>query len=237
VGGEPERFPGTALRVDDGTTPVIRCRVCATKGVWRKQAAEAAGMTGKTISRAQNGRIIRESAVNHAGTLNGRFRQATGMVPGRARQTRALSAGAGRGAPCLGPLSRDARPCQPLQESTTGTDMKPETRLAQWLMASVFVVMGGYRLWQALHGVPTSNTTLGFSVAELALGVAIATGWRLRGLALLAAVLTLVDATMSHRFWVLAGAEQGSQLLQFMKNIGLAGGLLLLASVAGGKRR
>jgi hypothetical protein len=52
--GEPERFPGTALRVDDGTTPVIRCRVCATKGVWRKQAAEAAGMTGKTISRAQN---------------------------------------------------------------------------------------------------------------------------------------------------------------------------------------
>ena len=45
--GEPERFPGTALRVDDGTTPVIRCRVCATKGVWGKLAAEAAGVTGK----------------------------------------------------------------------------------------------------------------------------------------------------------------------------------------------
>ena len=28
--------------------------------------------------------------------------------------------------------------------------MKPEIRLAQWLMASVFLVMGGYRLWQAL---------------------------------------------------------------------------------------
>lgn len=115
--------------------------------------------------------------------------------------------------------------------------MKPETRLAQWLMASVFIVMGGYRLWQALHGVPTSNTTLGLSVGELALGMGIAAGWRLRGLALLAAVLMLVDASMSHRFWVLAGAEQGTQLLQFMKNIGLAGGLLLLASVAGGKRR
>jgi hypothetical protein len=37
--GEPERFPETALRVDDGTTPVIRCRVCATKGVGKKQAA------------------------------------------------------------------------------------------------------------------------------------------------------------------------------------------------------
>lgn len=115
--------------------------------------------------------------------------------------------------------------------------MKPEIRLAQWLMASVFIVMGGYRLWQALHGVPTSNTTLGFSVAELVLGIAIAAGWRLRGMALLAAVLMLVDAAMSHKFWVLQGAEQGTQLLHFMKNIGFAGGLLLLASVAVGKRR
>jgi hypothetical protein len=37
--GEPERFPETALRVDDGTTPEFRCRVCATKGVGKKQAA------------------------------------------------------------------------------------------------------------------------------------------------------------------------------------------------------
>ena len=115
--------------------------------------------------------------------------------------------------------------------------MKPEIRLAQWLMASVFIVMGGYRLWQALHGVPTSNTTLGFSLAEQVLGIAIAAGWRLRGMALLAAVLMLVDAAMSHRFWLLRGAEQGAQLLQFMKNVGFAGGLLLLASVATGKRR
>jgi putative oxidoreductase len=119
----------------------------------------------------------------------------------------------------------------------TGIDMKPELRLAQWLMASVFVVMGGYRLWQALHGVPTSNATLGFSAAELALGIAIAAGWRLRGMALLAALLMLVDAATSHKFWVLRGAEQGNQLLHFMKNIGFAGGLLLLASLAIGKRR
>ena len=119
----------------------------------------------------------------------------------------------------------------------TGIAMKPEIRLAQWLMASVFLVMGGYRLWQALHGVPTSNMTLGFSVAELVLGIAIAAGWRLRGMALLAALLMLVDAAMSHKFWVLRGAEQGGQLLHFMKNIGFAGGLLLLASVATGKRR
>ena len=115
--------------------------------------------------------------------------------------------------------------------------MKPEIRLAQWLMASVFLVMGGYRLWQALQGMPTSNATLGFSAAEFLLGLLIAAGWRLRLMALLGAALLLVVAGMSHKFWLLKGAEQGAQLLHFMKNIGFVGGLLLLATVASGKRR
>lgn len=115
--------------------------------------------------------------------------------------------------------------------------MKTETRLAQWLMASVFIVMGGYRLWQALHGVPTANATLVFSAVECLLGLLIVAGWRLRLMALLAAALMLADAAMSHKFWLLKGTEQGAQLLHFMKNIGFVGGLLLLASVAGGGKR
>lgn len=135
------------------------------------------------------------------------------------------------------PLSPAARPCQPVRIAATGADMKPEVRLAQWLLASVFLVMGGYRLWQALHGVATSNAALGLGVAVLLLGLAIATGWRLRPMALLASALLLADAGMSHQFWLLEGAGQAAQLLHFMKNIGLAGGLLLLARVASGKRR
>ena len=115
--------------------------------------------------------------------------------------------------------------------------MRFEARLAQWLMASVFIVMGGYRLWGALHGVPTANATLAFSAVEFLLGLLIAAGWRLRAMALLAALLMLVDAALSHRFWLLQGAEQGAQLLHFMKNIGFVGGLLLLATVAGGGKR
>ena len=119
----------------------------------------------------------------------------------------------------------------------TGIDMKPEIRIASWLMASVFLVMGGYRLWQALHGVATPNATLAFSAGEFLLGIAIAAGWRLRAMALLGALLMLVDAVLSHRFWTLHGAAQGAQLLHFMKNIGLAGGLFLLSTVVTGKRR
>ena len=115
--------------------------------------------------------------------------------------------------------------------------MKPEIRLAQWLMASVFLVMGGYRLWQALQGVPTANATLVLSAAEFLLGLLIVAGWRLRAMALLAAALMLVDAGMSHKFWLLKGSEQAAHLLHFMKNIGFVGGLLLLASTAGGGGR
>jgi putative oxidoreductase len=119
----------------------------------------------------------------------------------------------------------------------TGIDMKPEIRIASWLMASVFLVMGGYRLWRALHGVPTANATLAFSAGEFLLGIAIAAGWRVRAMALLGALLMLVDAVLSHRFWTLQGAAQGAQLLHFMKNIGFVGGLFLLSTVVVGKRR
>ena len=72
---------------------------------------------------------------------------------------------------------------------------------------------------------------------EFLLGLLIAAGWRMRLMALLAACLMLLDASMSHKFWLLKGAAQGAQLLHFMKNIGLVGGLLLLSSQATGKRR
>ncbi|MCI4566890.1 hypothetical protein [Lysobacter sp. CFH 32150] len=108
---------------------------------------------------------------------------------------------------------------------------------ARLLLASVFVVMGGYRLWAAYNGAATPGSTLVFSSAELALGLLIAFGWRLRWTAALAAALMLVDAAMSHPFWSLAGAERSAQLLHFMKNIGLVGGLLLLMANGGHHKR
>ena len=45
--------------------------------------------------------------------------------------------------------------------------MKIEVRIAQWLLASVFLVMGGFRLWQALHGVQMGNMTLLMSSGEV----------------------------------------------------------------------
>lgn len=114
---------------------------------------------------------------------------------------------------------------------------QPGASLARLLMASVFIVMGGYRLWGAAQGVPTTGSVLTFSAIELVLGLLIATGWKLRIAAFLAAALMLADALLSHKFWALGGEARGQQLLHFMKNIGFVGGLLLLALTAEQHRR
>jgi len=113
----------------------------------------------------------------------------------------------------------------------------PGTTLARLLMAAVFVVMGGYRLWGAYRGETLAGSALTFSVLELVLGLLIAAGWKLRLTAALAALLMLADALLSHRFWALAGNAQGAQLLHFMKNIGFVAGLMLLSLTAGAGHR
>ncbi len=115
--------------------------------------------------------------------------------------------------------------------------MKPEARLAQMLMASAFLVIGGYRLWQAMHGASIANGTLVLSAVEFLLGLLLVSAWRLRLVSLLAAAMLVADAVMLHPFWKFGGAEQAAQLLHFMKDVGFIGGLLLLSSLTTGGRR
>jgi len=111
------------------------------------------------------------------------------------------------------------------------------TMLGRWLIASVFVVMGAWRLLAASHGAQVANGTLVFSGVELLLGLLVASGWRLRWTASLGALLLLGDAVLSHPFWSLPEPDHSTQLLHFMKNIAIVGGLVLLAAGAGHERR
>lgn len=114
---------------------------------------------------------------------------------------------------------------------------EPTWAFGRVLVASVFVVMGLYRLLAAYNGAPTPGSTLVFSTVEAVLGLLIAGGWKLRWTATLAALLMAVDAVISHPFWSLQGAERAAQLLHFMKNVGLIGGLILLAGLPVHRRR
>ena len=108
----------------------------------------------------------------------------------------------------------------------------PATVFARLLMASVFVVMGAYRLHGAWQGTPTSGATLTFSALELALGLLLAAGWKVRPVAIASALLMAADAVLSHPFWNPGAAGQAAQLLHFMKNSGFIGGRVLLAAIA-----
>jgi len=113
----------------------------------------------------------------------------------------------------------------------------PAATSARLLLASVFIVMGGWRLWNAYHGVPASGAPLASSAVELVLGLLVAAGWKLRWTALLSALLLAIDALMSHPFWALAEPARSAQLLHFMKNASMAGGFLLLSATTHARRR
>lgn len=113
--------------------------------------------------------------------------------------------------------------------------------LARVLLASVFIGLGAARLLAGLGLLGTgvaaySLGALAFSAVELAAGLAIAWGWRVRWLAPLMAGFLAFDALLSHPFWSHQGAELQAQLLHFLKNLAAIGGLLLLSWVEGGGR-
>jgi putative oxidoreductase len=112
--------------------------------------------------------------------------------------------------------------------------------VARILIPSVFVGLGIERLLIAaglVAGPPVSAGAALFSAFELAAGLAIMVGWKVRWVALVLAAFILVDAFVAHPFWAFAGGpERHGQLLHFLKNFSTLGGLLLLVWLGGGRR-
>ena len=70
---------------------------------------------------------------------------------------------------------------------------------------------------------------------EVAAGSALAVGYRVRAAATLLGAFTLVATVLFHAFWSAAGEMQVMQQLLFMKNVGVFGGLLVVAAVGAGE--
>jgi putative oxidoreductase len=104
--------------------------------------------------------------------------------------------------------------------------------LGRVLMALAFIGPGAQHL---LDSAKQRNYTAAASGAvEVAAGLALALGWQVRWLALAAAAFLLVDAFIAHGFWAATPQELRNQLLHFFKNVALAGGFVLLATVPQG---
>jgi len=72
-------------------------------------------------------------------------------------------------------------------------------------------------------------------VMEVGVGIALALGFYTRPLALALAIYTLAAALIGHRYWNMEGMQHYLSMLNFYKNISIAGGLLLLSMVGPGK--
>jgi putative oxidoreductase len=112
------------------------------------------------------------------------------------------------------------------------------------LLAAIFMLSGFAKLfdlnttagYMTQVGIPAAQTLAVIAgIIEIAGGVAILFGFLAR-LGALGLFLYLIPVTLIfHHFWTFEGAEQKTQLVNFMKNVAIMGGLLLLW--AGGPAR
>ena len=116
--------------------------------------------------------------------------------------------------------------------------------VSRCLLAVLFLVAGygkltGFdgatRYFDGL-GMPVPAVAAALAVAiEIILGFALATGAFARPVALLLAAYTVLTALIGHHFWTMTGAAAAGNLIHFDKNLGIAGGLLLVYLVGAGR--
>jgi putative oxidoreductase len=72
-------------------------------------------------------------------------------------------------------------------------------------------------------------------VMEFFVAIALMLGFYTRPLALLFALFVLGTALLGHAFWDMEGAERAANMTQFLKNLSIMGGLLVLAVTGPGR--
>jgi len=114
---------------------------------------------------------------------------------------------------------------------------KTAALIGRIFLGAIFVVSGIAKLtdttgtagYMTAQGIPYAHALAIFAgICELAGGLAVAFGFLTR-LAALGLFLFLVPTTLIfHNFWALEGAEHKMQMINFLKNLAIMGGLLLL---------
>lgn len=90
----------------------------------------------------------------------------------------------------------------------------------------------------ASKGLPAPLLLAGATAfLEIGAAMCILAGWKVREAALALSVFTLVAAFLFHAFWSAPAAQAMVQQFAFFKNIGIAGGLLVLAALGPGEYR
>jgi putative oxidoreductase len=107
-------------------------------------------------------------------------------------------------------------------------------------LAAIFIMSGADKLFahtaqtvqmMEAYRVPLAGLLVyPAGIVELAGGLALAVGFRARQAALLLALFTVAVTPIFHGFWALPADQAVLQMIEFMKNLALFGGLLHVAA-------
>ncbi|SFQ49359.1 putative oxidoreductase [Geopseudomonas sagittaria] len=116
--------------------------------------------------------------------------------------------------------------------------------LARILLMILFIIAGWSKLTGFsgtvgyLESLGTPAPMLAAAIAvimEFFVAIVIVVGFYTRPLAFLFALFTLGTALIGHQFWTMVDAERAANMTQFLKNMSIMGGLLLLSITGAGK--
>jgi putative oxidoreductase len=115
--------------------------------------------------------------------------------------------------------------------------------IGRTLLAAIFLVAGLSKIadfWTTVgymqaHGVPAAELLAVLAIGiEIGAGIALLLGGATR-LSAIVLLLYMIPVTLIfHAFWAYAGAEQRTQLINFLKNLAIMGGLTYIATYGAG---
>jgi len=120
---------------------------------------------------------------------------------------------------------------------------EPFLPLGRVLMATLFLTTGLLKLsgfeqtkvWMQSNGVPSAGVFLVLAtLVEILGGLALAIGYATRYAAALLAMYLIPVTMVFHAFWIQTGTEIEQQLILFMKNLAIEGGLAYVVTVGAG---
>lgn len=110
--------------------------------------------------------------------------------------------------------------------------------LGRTLIALIFVLSGFSKIagfegtvgYIASKGLPLPQlAAIGAIIVELGGGLSLIVGWKARWAAAAMLVFTAMAAFVFHNFWDVPPDQAQNQMIHFMKNISMMGGLLFVA--------
>ena len=117
-------------------------------------------------------------------------------------------------------------------------DSKWQLILGRLLLSVIFILSGLGKIphfgdvagMMASKGIPLATIALVITLfIEIGGGLMVLTGFKARYAALVIAIWLIPVTLIFHRFWGIPAADQQGQMINFLKNVAIMGGLLVLA--------